>query len=56
MIDVSLLVFSFSSSEKESMETNQDEANRPEADSSTQVKDKQTLEQEHKEKINKLVN
>ena len=37
------------------METNQDESNRSPSDSSTAAKDKQTLEQEHKEKINKLV-
>lgn len=36
------------------METNQDEANRQSVEESA-PKDKQTLQQEHKEKVNNLV-
>lgn len=42
---------------KESMETDQDETNRMSVEESgtTEAKDKQTLQQEHKDKVNKLV-
>ena len=39
----------------ESMETNQDETSRPSVEESTPPKDKQSLQQEHKEKVNNLV-
>jgi hypothetical protein len=37
------------------METNQDEANRLPIEETATTKDKQTLQQEHKDKLNKLV-
>jgi 26S proteasome regulatory subunit N2 len=39
----------------ESMETNQDETSRQSVEESTQPKDKQSLQQEHKDKVNNLV-
>ncbi|CAF4700646.1 unnamed protein product, partial [Rotaria sp. Silwood2] len=38
----------------ESMETNQDEASRQSVEESTAAKDKQSLQQEHKDKVNNL--
>ena len=37
------------------METNQDESSRQSAEESIVPKDKQSMEQEHKEKVNNLV-
>jgi 26S proteasome regulatory subunit N2 len=39
----------------ESMETNQDETSRQSVEESTPTKDKQSLQQEHKDKVNSLV-
>lgn len=39
----------------ESMETNQDDTSRTSVEESTAPKDKQALEQEHKDKVNSLV-
>ncbi len=39
----------------ESMETNQDETSRQSVEESTAPKDKQSLQQEHKDKVNNLV-
>ena len=39
----------------ESMETNQDESSRQSVEESSAPKDKQTLQQEHKDKVNNLV-